>query len=426
MCISNDLNLKIIADTLIKSQHVKYKSVAINRYKSVENMYEKYFSLLKFYELSTSDTISIIRNKIEYGRINKNAITLDFFKIIFLDEIVATNAYMLYCDSKTKKMREVISSDIRLYSMNLESFIFREGKESGTISYRNFCNRQKLTSKRSIEYWKLNSNTQEEAIAGHKNYQTMFSLEKCIQKYGHDRGAEIWNDRQVRWQQSIKQKDNYGDICKRRSLLRKDYLISKYGNSWKLKTLEGFNKPSYFLDSNKALYELLSPNERTHWKLGTFINRVPKYIWVINEVESIDEKTILIKNMLDHYGIILIDTIQSKSRFKSYMKYVDEGVLLSSNEIYFYSLLKEYNVQFTLNRRYPNSKLRYDFYLTDYDIYVELTTNLSTKNIEKLRRKALVHDFVLLTKKVDYSPFLNLVIANKASSSNTTCISVDG
>lgn len=113
MCISNDSNLKIIADTLIKSQHVKYKSVAINRYKSVENMYEKYFSLLKFYELSTSDTISIIRNKIEYGRINKNAITLDFFKIIFLDEIVATNAYMLYCDSKTKKMREVISSDIR-------------------------------------------------------------------------------------------------------------------------------------------------------------------------------------------------------------------------------------------------------------------------------------------------------------------------
>jgi len=55
----------------------------------------------------------------------------------------------------------------------------------------------------SIEYWLKKGYTEEEAKEKLSERQRTFTLEKCIKKYGEEKGLEIWKDRQFRWKKSL-------------------------------------------------------------------------------------------------------------------------------------------------------------------------------------------------------------------------------
>lgn len=63
----------------------------------------------------------------------------------------------------------------------------------------------------SIEYWLKKGYTEEEAKEKLSERQRTFTLEKCIKKYGEEKGLEIWKDRQFRWQLNYKHL-NYSKI----------------------------------------------------------------------------------------------------------------------------------------------------------------------------------------------------------------------
>jgi hypothetical protein len=46
--------------------------------------------------------------------------------------------------------------------------------------------------------------SKEDAIKALKNRQTTFSLEKCIKKYGEEKGLEVFNNRQKKWISKLK------------------------------------------------------------------------------------------------------------------------------------------------------------------------------------------------------------------------------
>ena len=64
------------------------------------------------------------------------------------------------------------------------------------------------SSRRRKEFYLLRGATEEEAIAAVKTYQTTFSKEICIQKYGEEKGLEIFNKRQEKWQESLLKNGN--------------------------------------------------------------------------------------------------------------------------------------------------------------------------------------------------------------------------
>lgn len=63
-----------------------------------------------------------------------------------------------------------------------------------------------------------------------KNRQCTFSYDKVIQKYGKEKGIEIFKERQNKWQKSLKQKsdEEIHDINKRKGITLSNY-VSKYG-----------------------------------------------------------------------------------------------------------------------------------------------------------------------------------------------------
>lgn len=73
-----------------------------------------------------------------------------------------------------------------------------------------------------IEYWLAKGYTEIEAAKKLKERQCTFSLNKCIKKYGNEKGREVFAKRQIKWQKTLTSKEDYIDIVIRRTN-RKSY-----------------------------------------------------------------------------------------------------------------------------------------------------------------------------------------------------------
>lgn len=97
-----------------------------------------------------------------------------------------------------------------LHLMNTErAFIVKHGKEDGVKLFREKKVKDgKLHSQRSVEYWINKGFSIEGAKEKVSESQNMFSLIKCIEKYGDEEGVRIFTDRQNKWQESLTKNGN--------------------------------------------------------------------------------------------------------------------------------------------------------------------------------------------------------------------------
>ena len=99
------------------------------------------------------------------------------------------------------------------------------------------------------EYWIKRGYTEEEAIKIISERQRTFSKEKCINKYGYDKGIEIFNNRQIKWQKSL---HNNGNLTTGYSKVSQELFNRLYNNfinnDIRYATL---NKEYSILDDNK-------------------------------------------------------------------------------------------------------------------------------------------------------------------------------
>ena len=68
---------------------------------------------------------------------------------------------------------------------------------------------RRVTSKRCIEYYLARGFSQEESNQMLAEHQTFFSKQICIDKYGFDEGMKIWQNRQIKWNNSLKKSGMY-------------------------------------------------------------------------------------------------------------------------------------------------------------------------------------------------------------------------
>lgn len=68
--------------------------------------------------------------------------------------------------------------------------------------------RYKTKNNRCIEYWLEKGYSEEDAKEEQSKIQLTFSKEKCIEKYGEEKGIERWKERQEKWQKSLHDNGN--------------------------------------------------------------------------------------------------------------------------------------------------------------------------------------------------------------------------
>ena len=124
------------------------------------------------------------------------------------------------CNTNVKNVKRII-----LYKAFLPKYFVEE--------YKKTLNNLKYSRPNSKEYWLKKGYSKREAKEKVKERQTTFSLDICIKKHGKERGIEIFNERQKKWQNALRK--NFEKEGDGRSLQ------SKWANNLIKKICEEFN-----------------------------------------------------------------------------------------------------------------------------------------------------------------------------------------
>lgn len=227
-----------------------------------------------------------------------------------------------------------------------------------------------------VEYWKSKGFSEEESKLKIKERQSTFSKEICIQKYGLDKGIEVFNDRQRKWIDSLLKNPDYENIQKKKNTYR--YNEDKYDKLVKM---------SSFLNSTKEI-------------ILKYINSQNIECFVSNVIEDID-----IKRYSDIHPYISSSIIHKKfNTTKEEIKDIfykktncsftkqtygtpiyHNGIRFKSTKEYEIALfLENKGISYIYEKNYPNSNSKFDFYIPILNVYIEYYGMLDGKNLDKL------------------------------------------
>jgi hypothetical protein len=264
------------------------------------------------------------------------------------------------------------------------------------------------SSIRCIEYYLIRGYSETEAKEMVSENQATFSLEKCIEKYGMAEGILIWEDRQKKWQQTIKSKPKEEiELINQ----KKDSIGLKNFNSVEdcIKSLEKRNMKIYVdIDSFRLgfLEKIKIAPYIVYWPLSKILSDIPKVQKEIISPETIQETILPYLKCKERYLI-------QKTGKQAYRKWEEDGLLRSSFEIYFFDEFKKkfpYK-QISIDNCYPNSNFRYDF-LIDNTMYIEICPEYDKNETyrNKMNMKEKVFGCIILKTICDIDKFLESLV----------------
>ena len=281
----------------------------------------------------------------------------------------------------------------------------------------------KRLSPRCIEYWEYKGLSTPEAILRVSEIQSTFSREKCIQKYGYDVGLSIWIDRQEKWNLTLNSKsvDELNLINSKKSTFKLTTFIEKYGEIFgRQKFVENLisrNCEIFYSLEDIKLFILKNLGEfDLYLSMVNFKKKYLKsyYFELVNDKpENIDS---WLRTFLEFKSTDAPILLKGKHGNYLYSMKVENKLLRSSNEILFYYMLVENGfvngVDFIIEKYYPNSKMRCDFYLISSNVWVELAGYTDDVYIQKMKYKESTFGSVILTNKNDYKQFIKTYTQN--------------
>lgn len=271
----------------------------------------------------------------------------------------------------------------------------------------------KKSSRRCKEYWLDRGFSEKEAIEKVSEYQSTFSKEKCIKKHGDEKGLAIWKERQDKWQETLKSKSKE-EISLINSNKNSISLSSLRKNGLSNEEIQQIHFHRFgtllFLDIQEFENHIIDIlNKNPHLIFLTVNKFAKKFCKLQKDILNIDNsffEKFLSKNK---------KIINKRNGKQYYSCHVDEGYLRSSHEMFFYELCKNNNINFIIEKKYPNSNMRCDFYLPDYHIYIEIAPlyNKEEKYTKKMDKKREKFNCVILENVLEYISYIEKLIGNE-------------
>lgn len=269
-----------------------------------------------------------------------------------------------------------------LHLMNTErAFKIKYGEKEGKLKYIEKKKNEGIKySTRRKEYWVERGYSNEEAITKVKEVQSTFSLKKCVEKYGEEKGLKIFNDRQEKWKNSLKNRKDYFEIQKRKESKSLKKIMERHPENYVKVYFEQnlYRKNFHFLyesvyKNNYILFlDEIKNNLEYDSKKILSISKVKLFQFIFNKSE-IELKTDINK----------LYNIKNKQSYGT--TFIINGVIVRSlGEKKIFEKLTELNIDFIYDGFYPKQKkYKFDFYIPKYDIYLEYFGMLNVKTTEK-------------------------------------------
>lgn len=263
------------------------------------------------------------------------------------------------------------------------------------------------SSPRCSEYWLARGYSEQQSIEKVKEIQANNSLEKYVKRFGPIEGLNKWKERQIKWQKTLNSKDSdeIESINSKKNTIRLDHYkdiddaIEKLSVKRNMKLFKTPDELANYIkeEAKSNPYILYMPFEKYYEER---VSKIQKSIF-----ESNGSNISPIKDLFTASDRFLMIT----GNKQAYRKWVSEGLLRSSYEIYFYDTIKKSfpDIRLSVDGKYPNSNMRYDF-LIDDKIYVEICPmiRVDEKYRLKMERKKQLFDCVLLTSIEEIDNFI--------------------
>jgi len=254
----------------------------------------------------------------------------------------------------------------------------RQKKNSSELSKRKKNNPELYYSSTTsrVEYWLNKGYSFEDSQKKVSDRQKTFSKDLCIKKFGINDGLRIFEERQKKWINTLKSKNNYYEIQKTKNSYKyssNDYssLIDRTSFIKETKDIiiKNLNVSdiSIFVDNLLVDIDVKRYSDIQPYICSSIIQN--KFNKTKDEIKDIFySKTFYTLNK-QTYGVPIY---HKNNRFKSVKEY----------EIAIF--LEQESIEYQYEKNYPNSKKKFDFYLPIFDLYVEYFGMLDGKNYEKL------------------------------------------
>jgi hypothetical protein len=240
-----------------------------------------------------------------------------------------------------------------------------------------------------IGYWKKRGFSEEDSLRMVSKVQSRFSLSKCIEKYGEEKGKIVWEERQEKWQESLKLTKNIKWKTSSQSNSFESY-INRYGDNWICKYLDHRRNNSYLkketLDTIEKIIEILESGD----DLESHINNLD--ILEFKKWASIGIVNFLLNtNYLDLVSKYMeTNLIQNVGKSKYGNIYYCKGKYYKSDGEYeIGKYLESMGIDFKTQISYKGTGRFTDFYIPSIDTYFELTGMKNTGEEYENKRKQL-------------------------------------
>lgn len=227
--------------------------------------------------------------------------------------------------------------------------------------------KKKCDSKKSntMIYWTSKGYSEEESIEKISNRQRTFSKKICIEKYGKEEGLKIWKERQKKWKKSLNESDYNGVDGKLIPISDriKRYNIEKLINSLSLKDKELFIKLFKKCKTIEEFIKSYSDTFKSSDELSLYKILLPiKKLKILHEFYNTTDSYIM--------SLIIPKITRVKSLYSNY-SWFNNHICRSDSEYILANFLFRNNIKYVYEKKYNQSKYRCDFYLNDYNLYVE-------------------------------------------------------
>jgi hypothetical protein len=138
------------------------------------------------------------------------------------------------------------------------------------------------------------------------------------------------------------------------------------------------------------------------------VKKIPKIQF---DILNITDKIQYLKTFLANDA----DVVYQSNSKGSYRKWVGTKLLRSSYEILFHKMLVDRKIKCEIDGFYLNSSMRYDFYLPEYDEYIEIAPLYSKDEKYKIKmdKKREIFGCTILKSTQEFENFLNLIMKVK-------------
>jgi hypothetical protein len=230
-----------------------------------------------------------------------------------------------------------------------------------------------LTSNQ-IGFWIKKGYSLEESKIKVSERQNTFSKEKCIIKYGEEKGLKKFKERQIKWINALKNREDYTELQNKKNPY-------KYSNKT---TIEILQHSSFIETTKNKILENLNDN------LDQFTESILNSI----ELKRFSELQPYINSKIiqQHFNVTkeeLKNTFIKKLKFNPFDSKYGTFIYHKNNR---FKSLKEYslaifleskNVDYLYEINYPNSNKKCDFYIPNKNLFIEYFGMLDGKKVIK-------------------------------------------